>query len=270
MSRSTGGRSEREAAGRFTVMSTSMELDQAVDPRAGAAPNSGPSSRLVPVVVWIGFLVGFVIALIAIARPRWFPLLDLAQTEMRVRDVFSSHPPLIGLPGRIGTLARQGSHPGPLSFWTLAPVYRLFGSSSWAMQVATAALNLAAIGATLLMTRRRGSTRLVLGVGLALALLTAFYGPSVLTQAWNPYMPMMWFLVVVVGVWSVLCDDLAWLPVTTFAACFCLHTHISYLGLVGGLGGVALVWIGWSGWKRPGAFGAPGGAVRSSSPSPWS
>ena len=46
--------------------------------------------------------------------------------------------PLIGLPGRIGTLAQQGSHPGPLSFYSLAPFYRLFGSSSWALEAATA------------------------------------------------------------------------------------------------------------------------------------
>ncbi|MBK5287374.1 MAG: hypothetical protein JJE46_02790 [Acidimicrobiia bacterium] len=243
-------------------MSPSLEFDHAVGPDGSAAPTRIRPSRTVTILIWGGFAVGFVIALIVIARPRWFPLLDLAQTEMRVRDVFTSHPPLIGLPGRIGTLARQGSHPGPLSFWALAPVYRLFGSSSWAMQVATATLNLTAIGATLLMARRRGSVRVVLGVGAALALLSAFYGPSVLTQAWNPYMPMMWFLVVVVGVWSVLCDDLSWLPFTTFAACFCLHTHISYLGLVGGLGGIALAWIIWSRWKRPGSLGArPGRSI---------
>ena len=42
---------------------------------------------------------------------------------MRLRDVFSAHPPLIGLPGRIGSFRHQGSHPGPLSFWALAPFY---------------------------------------------------------------------------------------------------------------------------------------------------
>src|SRR5262249_44048891 len=66
--------------------------------------------------------------------PRWYPLLDLAQTEMRVRDVFSAHSPLIGLPGRLGTFAHQGSHPGPLSFYALWPFYRLFGASAWALQ----------------------------------------------------------------------------------------------------------------------------------------
>ena len=76
---------------------------------AGVAPSIDPRvSRRVAVLVWLGFVVGFVVALVAIARPRWFPILDLAQTEMRLRDVFTAHPPLIGLPGRIGTLPASG------------------------------------------------------------------------------------------------------------------------------------------------------------------
>ena len=69
------------------------------------------------------------------ARSPWYPVLDLAMTEFRVRDVFGRHTPLIGLPGRIGEYPNQGSHPGPLSFYLLAPTYRLLGSSSWALEV---------------------------------------------------------------------------------------------------------------------------------------
>ena len=219
-------------------------------------PRTARSPRWLVLTVWLGFVAGFVVALSALAQPRWFPFLDLAQTEMRVRDVFTSHPPLIGLPGRIGTLgARQGSHPGPLSFWAIAPFYKLFGSSAWAMQAATASLNAIAIGISLMIARRRGGTLVLLGVASALAALTWFNGPSVLTQAWNPYLPMMWFMVFSFGVWSVLCDDLAMLPVATFAGVFCLHTHISYLGLIGGLAALAVAWIGWSAWKRRAELG---------------
>ncbi len=221
---------------------------------SGSAPSGAPrpphASRVLVGIIWSGFVIGFAVALVALAKPRWFPILDLAQTEMRVRDVFTLHPPLIGLPGRIGTLARQGSHPGPLSFWLLAPFYKLFGSSAWALQAATASVNAMAIGLSLVIARRRGGSTLLLGVGAVLAALTWFYGPSVLTQAWNPYLPMLWFIVVTLGVWSVLCDDVAMLPITTFAALFCLQTHISYLGLVGGLGGVTVAWLAWTFWRR--------------------
>lgn len=220
------------------------------------APSSERADRRWIFLAWAAFAVGFAVALVALARPRWFPILDLAQTEMRVRDVFTSHPPLIGLPGRIGNLARQGSHPGPLSFWMLAPFYKLFGSSAWALQAATSCLNAIAIGLSLMIARRRGGASLLAAVAAALAALTWFYGPSVLTQAWNPYLPMTWFVVVVLGVWSVLCDDVALLPVTTFAAVFCLQTHISYLGLVGGLGALSAAWLGWSLWRRRDALGS--------------
>jgi hypothetical protein len=225
-----------------------------------AGPSTGrPVTRLVVFAIWVGFAVGFVVALMALAHPTWFPILDLAQTEMRLRDVFTAHPPLIGLPGRIGTFQHQGSHPGPLSFWALAPFYRLFGSSAWAIQAATATLNALAVGLALVLARRRGGARVVWGFAAALAVLTYFFGPSVLTQAWNPYLPMMWFVVFAIGAWSVLCDDVGALPLTAFAACFCLQTHISYLGLVGGLSAVVLAWVIWSVWRRPGAFGPHAG-----------
>ena len=237
-----------------TANERDVSITDATAPTLGSAPSGAPrpphASRVLVGIIWSGFVIGFAVALVALAKPRWFPILDLAQTEMRVRDVFTLHPPLIGLPGRIGTLARQGSHPGPLSFWLLAPFYKLFGSSAWALQAATASVNAMAIGLSLVIARRRGGSTVLLGVGAVLAALTWFYGPSVLTQAWNPYLPMLWFIVVTLGVWSVLCDDLAMLPITTFAALFCLQTHISYLGLVGGLGGITGAWLVWTFWRR--------------------
>ncbi|MGZ4675342.1 MAG: hypothetical protein ACXV8Y_02310 [Acidimicrobiia bacterium] len=239
-------------------MSTSTASDRDVTRRVAPAEPGGESRAdvRIAILVVVGLLVGFTVALVALARPRWFPILDLAQTEMRLRDVFSAHPPLIGLPGRIGTFQHQGSHPGPLSFWALAPLYQLFGASAWAMQAATAALNLLALGIATFVVRRRGGTLVALGFAAVVANLTWFFGPSVLTQAWNPYLPLTWFVVFAVGTWSVLCDDIAMLPLTAFAACFCLQTHISYLGIVGGLSAVVLAWVLWSLWKRPGALGA--------------
>ena len=98
--------------------------------------------RLVIAGLTAVLVLPLVVGLVALRQPTWYPVLDLAMTEYRVRDVFSAHPPLIGLPGRIGrTLAEQGSHPGPLSFYLVAPVYRLLGSTAWAMQVATVAIH---------------------------------------------------------------------------------------------------------------------------------
>jgi hypothetical protein len=192
-------------------------------------------------VVGVAFLllllsVPLVVALVVLRTPRWYPVLDLAWTEMRLRDVFSGHPPLIGLTGRIGQLGSQGSHPGPLSFYSLWPFYQLFGAASWAMEAAAVALNVLAMGAALWIAHRRGGLRLVLAIAAILAVLTRAYGTPILTQPWNPYMPVLWFFVFILAVWSVACDDLPVLPVVAFAGSFCAETHVPYLGTCVALG----------------------------------
>ena len=192
-------------------------------------------------------------ALGVLARPRWYPIGDLAQTELRVRDVFSSHPPLIGLAGRIGTLGHQGSHPGPLSFWALWPFYKLLGST----------LTGPAGGHRLVEPHRRGHSSCgspIVGaaggwssaVGAVLALLLQAYGPSTLTEAWNPYLPVLWWFTFLVAVWSVLADDLPMLPVAVFAGSFCMQTHLSYVGLVPGLAALAVAGLARSLYVRRG------------------
>jgi hypothetical protein len=200
----------------------------------------------------------FVVAAVTLRRPHWYPVLDLAMTELRLRDVGTSHTPLIGLPGRIGpSLMEQGSHPGPLSFYLLTPFYRAFGSSSWAMQAGTIVLDLAALAAALGIAARRGGTRIVVAVGCLLALLCVGYGLTALTQPWNPYLPLLWWVVFLLAVWSVLCDDVAMLPVAVAAGSLCAQTHVPYLGLTVGLGGVAVVAAGRA-WLRA----APGSDER--------
>jgi hypothetical protein len=192
-----------------------------------------------------------IVALFVLRRPHWYPLLDMAQTELRVRDVGTSHPPLIGLAGRIGPFGPNGgSHPGPLSFYALYPVWRLFGGSSYGLFASDVALDIVAIGLSLWMALRRGGRGLLLGVAAVLAVLTRAYGAFLLTLPWNPYLPVLWWFVFVLAVWSVVVDDLAMIPVAVFAGSFCMQTHISYLGLVGGMVLIAAVAVAWNAVRR--------------------
>jgi hypothetical protein len=184
------------------------------------------------------------IALVALSSPRWYPLLDLAMTELRIRDVGTRHTPLVGLVGRLSSNGNQGSHPGPISFWALAPVYRLLGGSAWSLFVGVVVLNTTAIALTLWIALRRGGTALALGFAAAIAVVLHLYGTQVLTEPWNPYLPVMWWLLTLVALWAVLCDDLPMLPVAVFAGSFCMQTHISYLGLVGGFAGLCAAGLG--------------------------
>jgi hypothetical protein len=211
-------------------------------PDAPASTEAGGAGRVrVRVGLVIAGLVALLalplcVAVVALRHPRWFPLLDMAQTEIRIRDVASSHPPLIGLAGRIGTYgADGGSHPGPVSFYALWPFYQLFGASAWAIEAATAVINTIAIGLALWIAHRRGGLPVLLGVALVLAVLMRGYGPSLLTLAWNPYLPLLWWFVFLLAVWSVVLADYVMIPVGLFAGTFAMQTHVSYVGLVAGL-----------------------------------
>jgi hypothetical protein len=56
-----------------------------------------------------------------------------------------------------------------------------------------------------------------------------------LTEPWNPRLPVMWWVVCLLAVWSVLCGDHRLLPLVVFAGTVCVQTHIPYVALVGGL-----------------------------------
>lgn len=77
------------------------------------------------VIVASAVALPLVIGIIAYLWRPWYPVLDMAMTELRVRDVGTRRTPLIGLPGRIGEFPDQGSHPGPLSFWLVAIAYQI-------------------------------------------------------------------------------------------------------------------------------------------------
>ena len=211
------------------------DRDRARTSRLDRMPTAAVVAALTAVVA-----LPLVVALAALRSPRWYPLLDLAMTEMRVRDVGSGDSPLIGLVGRLSFGGNQGSHPGPVSFWALAPVYRLLGSTAWSLLVGVVVLNTTAVALTLWIAVRRGGARLAVAVAAALAVLLHLYGTQVLTEPWNPYMPVMWWPLTLVALWAVLCDDLPMLPIAVFAGSFCMQTHISYLGLVGGMAGLAV------------------------------
>ena len=96
-------------------------------------------------------------------------------------------------------------------------------------------------------------------------MLVHLYGTQVLTEPWNPYMPVMWWPLTLVAVWAVLDDDLAMLPVAVFAGSFCMQTHISYLGIVAGIAALAVVALA-LGLAAAGRPAGPGGWLAWSAP----
>lgn len=197
--------------------------------------------------------VPFVIAMVVASGRRWFPVLDLAMTELRVRDVGSRRTPLVGLPGRIGEFPEQGSHPGPISFYLWAVPYRVFGSSAWALQVASAIVNLGAVTLALTIGARRGGRAGIVLVAAMVAVAMRGFGIEIFTQPWNPYAPLLFWLVVLLATWSVLCGDHRMTVVAVVAATFCIQTHVPYLALGAVMVAVAVGAVAVGAWRADAA-----------------
>ena len=180
-----------------------------------------------------------VAALVLLWRP-WAPTLDMAMTELRVRDVGGGHTPLIGLPGRIGNFPDQGSHPGPLSFYLIAPFYRLAGATAWGMELGSVVVNAVAIGCTVAIGARLAGRRGAIALAALCAIAVRGYGLDVLTHPWNPYFPVLLWLLVLVAAWAVVAGD-HWAAVVVVAAgSVAAQTHVPYL--LNGLAISALVY----------------------------
>lgn len=179
----------------------------------------GAAVAVLPLVVAVIVLLG---------RP-WAPVLDLAMTELRVRDVGGRYTPRIGLPGRIGDFPDQGSHPGPWSFYLIAPFHRLAGGTAWGMQLGSVVVNSAAFAGVVVIGRRAGGTVGALTMAAVVAVAIRGFGLNVLTHPWNPYFPLAVWLLLLVAAWAVVAGDHRLAVVVAVCATLAAQTHVPYL-----------------------------------------
>jgi hypothetical protein len=189
-------------------------------------------------VTLLPFAVGIVALLVAVGGD-YHPVHDLAQIELRIRDV-GHHEVLLGPYSRDGWY-----HPGPAMFYLLALPYRLTGGASVGMDVGALLINGAAVAGMALVARRRGGTPLLLITLLACGLLVRSLGADFLRDPWNPSLPVLSFGLVLFLCWAMTCGEVWALPIGVAVASFVVQTHIGYLALATPL----LVWgAGWLVW----------------------
>jgi hypothetical protein len=136
----------------------------------------------------------------------------------------------------------QGNHPGPAQFWAAWPLWALLGGSSWALNASVAVTNLAGAAVAVVCARRIGGPAAAWAVGGSAAVLVGGFGPEVMLQPWNPSMPLMWFLVLVVAAWGVTTGRVGMLPVVAGAASYVVQCHTGYAPLALGLCALAGGW----------------------------
>lgn len=181
----------------------------------------------------------------------WTPAADYGPIEVKVRDVFSVHPPMLGPYSRVG-----GNHPGPALFYALAVPYRILGSQPWALLVSASVLNAGWAALAVRLVGRRG--RVGLAAGLAALILACTWGLGVdhVRDPWNPHIPVFAFLLAVVAAWAVTGGSRWSLPIALVSASFSLQTHVGYIVLAA----VLVLWclVGmwwhrsdWRSWRAP-------------------
>lgn len=180
-----------------------------------------------------------------LAQRTWYPIGDYAQANLRLLS-FWRHPPLVGAAGRIvGPGGVQGNHPGPAQFWLSWPAWRALGGSSWAVNASVALTNLLGAAVAVACARRVGGRTGAAAVGVVALVLVGGYGPEVMLQPWNPSMPLLWFLALLVATWGVLGGHVGLLPVVAGTASYVVQCHTGYaplaLALCALAGGAALL-----------------------------
>ncbi len=194
------------------------------------------TSAISAVIVWS--------AVRGIARG-YQPVGDNGLLELRARDVFTSHHPLLGTGSSASVSAGiDVNHPGPLLFDVMAIPIRLFGTSA-GIALSIAALHLVTVWLTgLVVTRTAGNTAAV-ATQVVTAGLVWTLGSEMLYDPWQPNVLVLPFWLFVCCVWAASTGAVRWLPLAVGAGSFAMQTHLSYAFVVPCLLVFAVARVAW-------------------------
>lgn len=177
---------------------------------------------------WLPWLLGVamvappIVAVLALAFRTWHPTDDLAIVDLRVRDVFTSHPSLTGLFSRPGW-----NHPGPAMFWLIALVARPFGNPTWATRAGNALVE-AGLIAWLAVATARAGLRYVLAAAAVTGLLYVAILSTIIREPWNLNLPLIGFVLVLFLAVLVATGHVAHVIGLAIAASIVVQTHIGF------------------------------------------
>jgi hypothetical protein len=253
------------AAGKANVESE-PERGHAPPGETASGRRSRPGAALLAVLLVAVAVSPIVVAALSLVGDSWFPAGDWASMLYRVSQVGTRETPLVG------TYTVKGwAHPGPLLFWLAAPLYHLTGSDPRSLEWTAALVNVGAVAALAAVAWRRGRWPLLVGTMLLVALLLHGFGPERVVDLWNPFLPLLPFLLTVFLVWDAALGRRRALVEAAFPACLAAQCHLAFAVLVGLLAVGLVAWMRW--WPRlVGAGPEDTGAARSDElpGPPWS
>jgi hypothetical protein len=223
-------------------------------PAAGGdtAPARRARLAVAPVALVALVVSPIVIGALATVGETWQPMSDWAHMTYRVAQVGTRQTPLIGAYSFHGF-----AHPGPLSMWLAAPLYRLTGEEPRALLWTAAAVNVVIVAALAAVAWRRGRWPLLLATMLLVGLLVHGLGVYVVVDIWNPYLPLLPFLLTAFLAWDAALGRQRAVVEAIVPASLAAQAHIAFVPL---LGAVALCAAGWRRWGARLVVAEPGRA----------
>ncbi|MEZ5183082.1 MAG: hypothetical protein R2702_14615 [Acidimicrobiales bacterium] len=220
-----------------------------------------PTSRLAVQAALVGLALVPLLSAAIVLLQGWRPTGDNALIGLRVHDVLSGHPPLIGQPttGENFGSGIETSHPGPIEFYLVAPFVLVLGPAV-GLALGAAAINAGALVAIGWLAHRRGGTSLLAVGSLGALAMAHSLGGNLLHDPVSSNVGSFVALALLYASWSVIAGDLRVAPLFVALASFSLQDHLTYLGTGTPVVVVALaagVWWarriagrGGSGWLR--------------------
>ncbi len=135
----------------------------------------------------------------------------------------------------LGAYSQYGwHHPGPLSFYILAPFYVLGGDSTFGLGVGVLFVNLGSLAIVAWIVARETRVSLSFAV-LLFGFLTLFAAriPQVLSSGWNPHTPLLPLVALVFVTASSLDGRLGLLPLAALLTSFVVQTHVGFSQVAG-------------------------------------
>ena len=155
------------------------------------------------------------------------PAGDVALIDLRVREIWSGHLPLVGPYGN-----RGWSHPGPALFYLLAIPSLLSGRAAWGTQVGAALLQGVAIVWLARLAWRRGGLPLTAAAMVGISLVGHGTTAFALRDPWNPNVVLLFFALFVFQGWLLATQDTRVLPGAVAVATLLVQSHVGYAPLI--------------------------------------
>ncbi len=171
---------------------------------------------------------------------------DRAHIAIRTFDVFSSNPPLLGMPTTAGNEVEGVAvfHPGPMQFLLMAPIYLLSGGHAWGLLLGALVVSLGLLALALWTAWRIGSTRVKVATVTSFALVMIPF-QFLAADPWNPFPAAIGSLTLVVLIWGIAVGERGLWPFSVLVASLVAQTHV--VGVV--ISSVILLALGALTWR---------------------